>query len=89
MMLHFKPSRIIEVGSGYSSAVMNDMNRIHFNNQINIKFIEPYPEERLLNLIHNQNESGPLIRDFIQNIELSLFEDLQENDLLFIDFSHV
>ena len=44
MMRHFKPSRIIEVGSGYSSAVMLDTNEIYLGSKTNITFIEPFPE---------------------------------------------
>ena len=37
MIRHFKPARIIEIGSGFSSAVMIDTNEVFFNNVINSK----------------------------------------------------
>ncbi len=47
---YFKPDKIIELGCGYSSALMLDINERFFNNKINLTFIDPYPE-RLFSLI--------------------------------------
>jgi hypothetical protein len=44
MIRHFKPRRIIEIGSGFSSASMLDISELFFNNSIDFTFIEPYPE---------------------------------------------
>lgn len=44
MMLHLSPQRIIEVGSGYSSALMLDINECAFGNEIDSIFVEPFPE---------------------------------------------
>lgn len=84
--MHFKPKKIIEVGSGYSSAAMLDINKLFFDNEIELTFIEPYPEERLFQLVEDRSH---VIVDFIQNIPLESFKNLQENDILFIDTSHV
>jgi predicted O-methyltransferase YrrM len=83
------PKRIIEVGSGYSSALMLDINQNHFQNSIQINFIEPYPE--LLNkLITEEDRQKTQIHPkTLQEIDLSLFQQLEENDILFIDSSHV
>lgn len=82
----FSPKKIIEVGSGYSSAAMFDINNYFFNGSIDLTFIEPYPEERLYQLIENRDK---VIVDFVQNIPLEKFKTLNENDILFIDTSHV
>jgi len=50
MIRHFKPKRIIEIGSGHSSCVMLDTNELFFGDGIDITFVEPYPE-LLLSLI--------------------------------------
>ncbi|MDQ7020235.1 MAG: hypothetical protein Q9M91_00110 [Candidatus Dojkabacteria bacterium] len=47
MIREFRPKRIIEIGSGFSSAVMLDTNEKFFHNKINLKFIEPYPGDIL------------------------------------------
>jgi len=51
---HYKPKKIIEIGSGYSSAVMMDVNDKFFGNKINITFIEPYPTR--LNEVMNSTD---------------------------------
>ena len=87
MMQILNPNRIIEVGSGYSTAVMLDINEIYFNNEIKIQSIEPYPD-RLKSLL-KENDKLEVQEEFLENIPLTLFEQLQENDILFIDSSHV
>lgn len=82
-----KPKRIIEVGSGFSSAVMLDTNNLFFENSIKCTFIEPYPR-RLKSLLF-ENEKIDLIEQPVQNVDVKLFEQLGENDILFIDSSHV
>lgn len=89
MIMQLKPRHIIEVGSGHSSALMIDTNRIYFNSSINIQCIEPYPD-RLYSLLTEQNKSEIEVYDtFIQDIDLSIFNQLEANDILFIDSSHV
>lgn len=87
MMQFLKPSKIIEVGSGYSTAVMLDTNESYFEGRIRIKSIEPYPE-RLKSLI-KKTDQLELQEEFLENIPTTIFEQLQENDILFIDSSHV
>ncbi len=89
MMRYLKPSRMIEVGSGYSSCAILDVNALFFNNSIECKFIEPYPD-LFLSLISEQDKKGlNLINTPLQKVDESLFRILKENDILFIDSSHV
>jgi len=89
MMRSFKPKKIIEIGSGFSSAVMLDTNELFFENQIQLTFIEPHPD-RLYSLINKSDEqSTQIIVKEIQTINLEIFEKLEANDILFIDSSHV
>ena len=87
MIRYLKPKQIIEIGSGYSSCLMLDTNRLFFNNQIKLTFIEPYPD-LLLNLTDHHHYSQILTKK-VQDIDLSVFNKLEENDILFIDSSHV
>ncbi len=83
-----RPSKIIEIGSGYSSALALDTCEI-LDLDTNLIFIEPYPQ-RLNNLLRKSDtQRVTLIEDKVQNVDLSVFEELQENDILFIDSSHV
>lgn len=89
MIRHFKPKRIIEIGSGYSSCVILDTNDLFFDGLIETKFIEPYPQ-LLLSLINNTDQDKmKIIEKRLQDVELDEFEILQGNDILFIDSTHV
>ena len=83
-----KPHRIVEVGSGFSSAVMLDtLDQTH--GSAAVTFIEPYPD-RLYSLLspHDRFIATILVRR-VQEVSLSVFDQLEAQDLLFIDSSHV
>ena len=44
IMQYTRPNRIIEVGSGFSTAVMLDTNTAFFDNAIQIMSVEPRPQ---------------------------------------------
>jgi len=89
MMLRLKPRRIIEVGSGFSSCVMLDTNRDFLDNKIELTFIDPHPE-RLQTLISDKDLSHcTLLEQKLGDVDTRLFEQLCENDILFIDSTHV
>lgn len=87
MIRHFKPRRIVEVGSGFSSAVMLDTNELFFDNSINFTFIEPYPERLKANL--KPGEQVRLLEQNVQDVDPGIFTKLEKDDILFIDTSHV
>ena len=80
------PSKIIEIGSGHSTLLMSNTIE-YFNMHTKILSIEPYPMDFLKAL--NDNRAISLITDKLENIDCSIFKSLEENDLLFIDSSHV
>ena len=89
MLRHFKPKRVIEIGSGFSSAVMLDTNEYFMDNKIQCIFIDP-DSDRLLSCFKiNDRENHKIIKTYVQDVDLDLFSQLQENDILFIDSSHV
>lgn len=79
---HHKPRQIIEVGSGFSTLCM--LAAVQRSESGKVTCIEPYPHPFLSKL-----DSVDLERSEVQAIELSLFESLEDGDLLFIDSSHV
>ena len=81
-----QPRRIIEVGSGYSSLLMADVNQRFLGGKSKITCIEPYPREFLMRGVAG---IGEVIRQCVQAVPLASFDDLQAGDLLFIDSSHV
>jgi predicted O-methyltransferase YrrM len=89
MIRHFSPKRIIEIGSGFSSAAMIDTNMDFFDGKIALTFIEPYPELLLSLMLPDDIEKNTVIPSGVQEIDLELFDRLEENDILFIDSTHV
>lgn len=87
MIRILKPKTIIEVGSGYSTAAMLDTNEEYFENKIEIISIEPRPD-RLKKLLRLDDKCVIHQMD-LQKISLNFFERLRENDILFIDSSHI
>lgn len=86
---HHKPKRIIELGSGFTSALMLDVNELFFENKIALKFIEPYPN-RLFSLMKDgDNDDNKLIKKNAQDIDLELFKNLEAGDILFVDSTHI
>jgi predicted O-methyltransferase YrrM len=89
VLRHFKPKRVVEVGSGFSSAEMMDVNDLFFDKQIKFTFIEPFPE-RLRSLLSEADRGRYSIETTpVQQVALSVFTLLEANDILFVDSSHV
>lgn len=87
MMHILHPGKIIEVGSGFSTSVMLDTNEKDFDNEIEIISIEPYAD-RLKSLLR-PSDNIQILESKLQDVPLEFFEQLKENDILFIDSSHV
>ena len=86
---HVRPKRVVEIGSGYSSCVTLDTNELFFANAIKCSFVEPYPD-LLKSLLRAGDEARISIRPSgVQSVELATFEQLEANDILFIDSTHV
>jgi len=89
MIRHLRPRRIIEIGSGFSSCVTLDTNELFFGGSISITFVEPYPA-RLLSLVTPEDkEKIRVIPHRLQEVAIGEFEALEENDILFVDSTHV
>jgi len=89
MIRHFRPRRIVEVGSGFSSALMLDTLEDLGETGTHCTFVEPYPE-RLRSLLRADDlERHRLVEAKVQDVPVTAFADLGENDILSIDSSHV
>lgn len=83
---HFKPSRIIEVGSGASTHCMLTalaLNEQEGADQTAVTCIEPYPSDQL-----RSRKGIKLIEQKVQSVPMEVFAELSDGDLLFIDSSH-
>lgn len=89
MIRHVRPRRIVEVGSGYSSCVTLDTNERWFGNRIACTFIEPYPQllEKLLR--PEDRDRVRIVPAPVQEVSLEPFLELEADDILFIDSTHV
>jgi len=87
MIRLFKPHKIIEIGSGYSTLMA--INAIKKNISESADYIcehiciEPYQKKWL------EKTSAKIIRQKVEEIDLSIFKELNANDILFIDSSHI
>jgi hypothetical protein len=85
MILHFKPKRIIEVGSGFSTALMLDISE-HYH-AMDIACIEPFPHR--LRSLTRPTDKFELMQAPAQQVSSDYFASLERNDILFIDSTHV
>jgi predicted O-methyltransferase YrrM len=86
---HFRPQKIIEIGSGFSSAALLDTLDAAKLTETQCTFIEPYPE-RLHGLLRLSDRARvQIIESPIQRVEIDKFRALRRNDILFIDSTHV
>ncbi|MEA4820748.1 MAG: class I SAM-dependent methyltransferase [Erysipelotrichales bacterium] len=84
LVRELKPRRIVEVGGGYTTLV--SAKAVRQNGSGEIVTIEPYPRPFLARALDGV---GRLERRPLQEIDLELFASLGEDDILFIDSTHV
>jgi predicted O-methyltransferase YrrM len=89
MIRELKPRRILEIGSGHTSALILDTNERCFDGGIECIFVEPHPELLLSLLRPNEDHEPRLISRKLQDVNLELFDALEAGDILFVDSSHV
>lgn len=88
LLRHWTPSRIVEVGSGYSTAVILDTIDDHFDTPPQVTSIEPFPD-RLHEVVGSFPDHFELRAEPVQTAGFAPFEQLDTGDVLFIDSTHV
>lgn len=86
LLNEWRPRRLIEVGSGYSTLLAADVNRRFIDGAMDVTCIEPYPRDFLRAGVPGISR---LLTEKVQNVALHEFVALQSSDILFIDSSHV
>jgi len=89
MVRRFKPSRVVEIGTGYSTRVLaaalkENAERDHIAGKL--VSVDPYPERFPRNGWSNLVVQIP---SAVQDVKLDFFNTLESGDILFIDSSHV
>lgn len=87
---HFKPRRILEIGSGNSTILAGQaclQNESEGFPRPELIAVEPYPWDMFVN--GECPGLGKLIKSRVQDVDIELFQSLGDGDILFIDSSHV
>jgi hypothetical protein len=86
LLLAWRPTRFVEVGSGFSTLLAADVNRRFLGGSMAITCIEPYPRSFL-----RSPKLGieRLLVAKVQDVDPLTFSALEAGDVLFIDSSHV
>ncbi len=81
-----RPARVVEIGSGMSTRIAARAlaRNLAEGRHGELVCIEPFPEARLT----NDMPKATLIRQRVEDVPLEFFDNLQVNDILFIDSSH-
>jgi predicted O-methyltransferase YrrM len=89
MMRYNKPRCIVEIGSGFSSAVMLDTLDERNEGMTSLIFIEPYPD-RLKSLLRDTDyQRCRIAEQRVQDVDTGIFSALEPGDILFVDSSHI
>jgi predicted O-methyltransferase YrrM len=84
MIRYFQPTRVIEVGCGWSTGALFDAGAAQ-----HVTLIEPYPDRVREVLSPEDLGRCDLIELRLQDVPLSTFQALNSSDVLFIDSTHV
>lgn len=89
LVRHLCPQRVVEVGSGFSSALLMDTSERFLGGSLDLVCIDPNPE-RLTSLLKPGDHDRLSILPYrVQDIDLSIFRSLNAGDVLFVDSSHI
>ena len=89
MLGKFKPGRIVEIGSGFSSACIVDTLDRTDRRGVSVTFIEP-DTTLLKQVVGNDRLKQCFVHPIaVQKSDGRVFERLEANDVLFIDSTHV
>lgn len=88
MLRWLQPKRLIEVGSGHSSACALDTAERHLD-RTRMTFIEPYDELLRSLLRPGDEERVEILSSAVQDVGVERFSELERGDLLLIDSTHV
>jgi len=87
MLRLLRPKRYVEVGSGWTTALAVDTNEAFLDGAMKITAIDPSSEVLRSTLV--PPASLDIVERPVQEVALEVFSELDENDVLFVDCSHV
>lgn len=89
LVRHFRPRRIIEIGSGYSTLLSASAIRRNGrdDSQYTCEFVAVDPQPP--SFVIDTPGVSRIVRTAVQNVDVADLTDLGRNDILFVDSSHV
>lgn len=82
LIRHIKPKKIIEVGSGHSTLIAMEALKKN-SNSAKIRCIEPFENKWLEKL------GVEVLREPLENLSINWQNELERNDIFFLDSSHI
>lgn len=89
MLFEHRPDRILEIGSGYSSALALDVCDLLSDYQPEIRFIDPYPQLVRDLVAHNVSANVSIEENFVQDVAPEKLSHLEAGDFYFMDTTHI
>ena len=89
MLLEYKPSRLIEVGCGFSSLLVMDVNDHFLDHNLDVTFIDPRPDGVLCLLTPLDPYWERVQGRRSLEVPAETFQQLQRGDILSLETSHV
>jgi len=89
LLLEWKPKRVVEAGSGFSSCLLMDVNDRFLDGNMELTFIDPHPDTLHELLEEDDPYRKNILPSPLQEISVDRFTALERNDILFLDTSHV
>lgn len=87
MLRQLEPKRMIEAGSGFTSALMLDTSERFLSMPPRFTFIDP--DVATLRALLRPGDEPEIIASAVQDVPLTMFDELRADDILFIDSTHV
>jgi hypothetical protein len=88
MLRHLRPANVLEIGSGYSSALVLDADSEWLGRRTRMTFVDPNPD-RLRAFLGTGDAEVEVLPSPVQDVPPERFARLGAGDMLLVDSSHV
>jgi len=86
----YNTKNIVEIGSGFSTMIsMGALTKNYTENDYSLTCIEPYPNAAIQKMVQNNQGTMRLLTAKAEEVNPEHYLNLNANDILFIDSSHV
>lgn len=89
VLRHAQPRRVIEVGTGWSTCAMLDVDDLFLGGALEILSIDPDPSRLRARMRPGDERRVTIVERPVQDVPLDTYDALTAHDVLFIDSTHV